>query len=369
MSGNDVTILQNFLKGEGSFNTTATGYFGPVTEAALANWQLKAGIIASIVDGGIYGPKTKQYVAKKYCGAVTTQQQTITNQCAPAPTKPTLSCVGTWQKTYGTNACHVGWTCVPAQTAAAANKPPKISSITGPSKLKPDESGTWNIVASDPEGEQLTFTIIWGDEGGSTAQLLELAGLGTNATTKTSFSHAYQSGGYFTIVVFAHDTADNSSKATFSVTVEAPVPVYSQAGYYAQAGYYSEAAYGQTTTAQSHAFTGPTGGTASCVQGNSFWQGHGNTYPHEATVCSVSNGCWFAQRCCNGKWFGGGNIIGAGSSCSYWVGSYLDQSYRNEQAATCTFENTPVGSYCGGKCHVTAGINVHYWGDQCVFAQ
>jgi hypothetical protein len=56
--GADVTALQNFLIGKG-YNTLATGYFGPMTKAALAAYQTAKGITPAV---GYFGPLTRTAV-------------------------------------------------------------------------------------------------------------------------------------------------------------------------------------------------------------------------------------------------------------------------------------------------------------------
>lgn len=67
-SGSDVTIVQQFLFGQGFFERQATGYFGPVTEAALTDFQMQKEIISTRENGGVFGPRTRAYIAKAYCG-------------------------------------------------------------------------------------------------------------------------------------------------------------------------------------------------------------------------------------------------------------------------------------------------------------
>ena len=56
--GADVTALQNFLI-KGGYNTLATGYFGPMTKAALAAYQTAKGITPAV---GYFGPITQAKV-------------------------------------------------------------------------------------------------------------------------------------------------------------------------------------------------------------------------------------------------------------------------------------------------------------------
>lgn len=66
MEGNDVLMLQNLLiaqnKGPAAQALAAngaTGYFGPLTQAALAEFQAAVGITPAV---GYFGPKTRAYV-------------------------------------------------------------------------------------------------------------------------------------------------------------------------------------------------------------------------------------------------------------------------------------------------------------------
>lgn len=54
-TGPDVTTLQNYLTGTGhfSFSGGATGYFGPITQAAVAAWQAANGVAPAV---GYWGP-------------------------------------------------------------------------------------------------------------------------------------------------------------------------------------------------------------------------------------------------------------------------------------------------------------------------
>ncbi len=59
--GDDVMDLQKLLKDEGEFDDMPTGFFGPITERALAMWQEHQGI-ASSTNGGIVGPMTRRFM-------------------------------------------------------------------------------------------------------------------------------------------------------------------------------------------------------------------------------------------------------------------------------------------------------------------
>jgi sortase A len=58
--GNDVAVLQRFLIAGGYLKiSTSTGYFGPVTAAALGAWQASVGISPSV---GYFGPVSREKI-------------------------------------------------------------------------------------------------------------------------------------------------------------------------------------------------------------------------------------------------------------------------------------------------------------------
>lgn len=71
-SGSDVTALQNALIAQGYLAAGKnTGYFGPLTEAAVKKFQCAEGIIcagASVSGYGIYGPRTRAKLSSMYAG-------------------------------------------------------------------------------------------------------------------------------------------------------------------------------------------------------------------------------------------------------------------------------------------------------------
>lgn len=250
-TGDDVRALQTMLARDLSIYPEGliTGYFGALTRRAVQRFQCAYNIVCSGDEAstgyGQVGPRTRAALEGVFgfVAAVTTPTpepaqnaapNAKTQQCASPRLEPMIGCSGRWDKIYDGNRCHVGWTCAPviatSTTATNAapkvpmNRPPFISAIVGPTKLKSGESGTWMVVASDPEYEAIEYSIIWGDEGGSLAQLLDLARLGIYAFSRqTTYTHAYQSSGSYTIIVFARDTANNDARATLSVTVEQSV--------------------------------------------------------------------------------------------------------------------------------------------------
>lgn len=63
--GDDVTELQQFLAGRGFFAMTPTGYYGPITAAAVRNWQVSANVVpAGNLGLGYFGPLSRAFVGK-----------------------------------------------------------------------------------------------------------------------------------------------------------------------------------------------------------------------------------------------------------------------------------------------------------------
>lgn len=63
VNGVDVALLQDTLRQDGEFpvSQASTGHFGPITQKAVGDYQIKHGILTSITDDGygICGPKTR----------------------------------------------------------------------------------------------------------------------------------------------------------------------------------------------------------------------------------------------------------------------------------------------------------------------
>lgn len=65
ISGSDVTALQEYLNAQGYLSVSATGYFGPLTQAAVARWQAQGGVVAlGGIGSGTFGPLSRAYFAR-----------------------------------------------------------------------------------------------------------------------------------------------------------------------------------------------------------------------------------------------------------------------------------------------------------------
>lgn len=67
-TGTDVTSLQSFLNTRGYLKVSPTGYFGPLTRAAVASWQADGNVAAQGSAGsGIFGPLSRAFFLRS-CG-------------------------------------------------------------------------------------------------------------------------------------------------------------------------------------------------------------------------------------------------------------------------------------------------------------
>ncbi len=205
----------------------ATGYFGPLTQSALQRLvdRLTAQGFATTTlpfdERARVGPWLRKLLLRYWCSNAPPPIFPPDLTCpAVATTTPREPCAGTWERLSGWRSCHVGWRCIP--TLPATNQQPTISSFAGPTALTVRESGTWTIQASDPEGDALSYRLVWGDEGVE-ERLLHIAELDAGAFVQsTTFTHTYTKPGLYLIRVAARDSAGNTAHAIAYVKV-APV--------------------------------------------------------------------------------------------------------------------------------------------------
>jgi PKD repeat protein/outer membrane murein-binding lipoprotein Lpp len=101
----------------------------------------------------------------------------------------------------------------------SGNKPPVISSVSGPTILAVGQTGTWSIKATDPEKGALSYSIRWGDESDPPSSIL-FGSAGAPASLQAStFTHMYSWAGVFTVVVTVTDSDGASATATVTVNV------------------------------------------------------------------------------------------------------------------------------------------------------
>ena len=156
--GPDVLQLQQFL------GVLPTGYFGPLTLAAITKWQLSSGVIASAISSGagLVGPKTR---AALLCHS-STSASTVQNNWSPAaPSASSTNSVATTTVISpppqplpsggggGSGGGGSGGGSVSECPAFTTPKPPASQCTTGTWEIIDDESGVcpsfWNCSDSN----------------------------------------------------------------------------------------------------------------------------------------------------------------------------------------------------------------------------
>ncbi|MCX8197666.1 MAG: PKD domain-containing protein [Candidatus Micrarchaeota archaeon] len=92
------------------------------------------------------------------------------------------------------------------------NLPPVITSVSGPSQLAVGQQGTWTISAYDPEGRQLTYSFIWGDENPRMPKPMAVV-------QTASATHSYSAPGAYTVYMTVYDEQGASAQAALTVQV------------------------------------------------------------------------------------------------------------------------------------------------------
>jgi hypothetical protein len=181
----------------------------------------------------------------------------------------------------------------------SSNQPPSISSFSGPTSLAMNAMGTWSIQASDPENQQLSYRVTWGDEY---SNLLPYASMGMTSDAfvqTTTFTHAYASAGTYTVTILVHDAAGKEAKTSTTVQVGA-VPVACTLQYDPVCGQPPEPACRHSIPACMMATPGPQTYGNWCMlnaAGATFlYSGQCNTYP---VACTAD-----AMQCPNGSYVG-----------------------------------------------------------------
>ena len=185
---------------------------------------------ATLVQYGYFAPPSDtQEVPQRTLGVAVIHvgDKSVCNEAKPVCGSKPIVCITTpcdpVQQTYR-NRCelfadnasflHEG----ECSSAGATNKPPVISGFTGPTTLKVDEVGTWSVNASDPENAALSYRILWGDERPEHI-LSAVASPDTAFTQTSSFTHAYNSPGVYTVMVTVRDPEGKEARMATTVKV------------------------------------------------------------------------------------------------------------------------------------------------------
>jgi hypothetical protein len=107
---------------------------------------------------------------------------------------------------------------------STTNKPPVISSFSGPTTLAAKIAGTWTIEASDPENQQLKYRVYWGD--GYAYNTGVGAAFATDAFVQTTtFTHTYMAPGTYTVTIVVQDSGGQQAKTSTTVKVTGDVAI------------------------------------------------------------------------------------------------------------------------------------------------
>lgn len=207
-SGPDVLAIQKFLVEENLLDEeNASGFFGPLTEAALKQWQSAH----SLDPVGYAGPRTRAAIAD--CGG-SGGPTLVSNQC-PTVQKPAVCANAV---SVVSNGCTVGWQCsvttMPAQTFTASPR-------SGPVPLVVRFAG---VVTSENdgfcEGNFCAGTLVFGD-GTTGAVPLPSA---QNSALTYEITHTYRSGGNFVANLY-QGAAGTGSFVGNGIAITATAPV------------------------------------------------------------------------------------------------------------------------------------------------
>ena len=97
------------------------------------------------------------------------------------------------------------------------NKPPTISSFSGPTTLNVNQTGTWTIRASDPENQSLDYQIYWGDEPVFSDLIANT--VATSFVQTTTFTHSYSAAGVYTVQIVVRDASGGKARTSTTVRV------------------------------------------------------------------------------------------------------------------------------------------------------
>lgn len=295
--GHYVASLQRFLNQYGYLDSSyasASGYFGPMTYAAVVRFQAAEGLPTT----GYVGPLTRARIsAHGWCGGGTVQRITIDTAYPTSGPTGTLvsltgfgftnsntvlidgmvaarnvpvassiavacttnpSCRGGIRQTltftvpeYLSPNCPSGSMCplyvrqlqpgrypltitnsngasntvyfTVTSGGGSSSGPLSIENLTAPNTLPVGNSGTWSIRVSAPSNSgTLSYSVLWGDEGGYAASAIRAPDTTTSSTFLT-FTHTYFTTGTYRPTFTVTDSYGHTVSASATVTV---TPIY-----------------------------------------------------------------------------------------------------------------------------------------------
>jgi peptidoglycan hydrolase-like protein with peptidoglycan-binding domain len=110
-----------------------------------------------------------------------------------------------------------------SETNGGDNRPPSITEINGPSQLEVGTTGKWSIKAVDPEGGDLRYKVVWGDEGSSGTYPPSTSVMDTYFRQEATFTHQYARPGVYNPTFIVVDNQGKEARTSLSVNVEPEV--------------------------------------------------------------------------------------------------------------------------------------------------
>ncbi|MEK7133973.1 MAG: peptidoglycan-binding domain-containing protein [Patescibacteria group bacterium] len=114
-NGPDVQSLQRYLAWQGFLSSdSSTGFFGPLTEGAVRDWQASRSIVSSgdaaSTGWGVVGARTRAAIAAHCTSANASPLPVVTPSCPLAP-RPATICSTGWQANTDANGCTISYKC------------------------------------------------------------------------------------------------------------------------------------------------------------------------------------------------------------------------------------------------------------------
>ncbi len=207
---------------EGAYlgNDYPYGLYGGITVDATASGPLQVdgmGIasiradkidVTALVTGGSSTTSTGNGCAPGYLFSTTTGKpcttSTTVSGCAPGNLFNTLT----------------GARCLQTSTppVTTVGMPPVIGNVTGPTTVLVSQEGTWTVTATDPNNDDLSWSVDWGD--GRSAETCKLnPPLGTSQNWTYTFSHSWTTVGTKNVTFYVGDCHGNTVGKGITVLV------------------------------------------------------------------------------------------------------------------------------------------------------
>lgn len=279
----NVVVLQNFLIANGYLHVNATGFYGPLTFAAVRNFQRDNGILAI---GGV-GPLTRARIQSVTCGTIppappiggaptisylspssgevgttvtvygsrfnsnTTvsfggsavapnvqilnantltfrvPEQLLPSCAYPTPDRPYVCMIAGSPTTPGNYQISVknnndvsnSVTFTVTNGSSTTNNAPTINGIDSPTSLSVNQTGTWTVRATDVTGGGLSYRVVWGDEG-QYGQSAMSASAQTTFVQSATFTHAYSQAGIYTPRFYVRGSNGMTAEVSATVSIQ-----------------------------------------------------------------------------------------------------------------------------------------------------